>query len=297
MKPGNVLQYINVKSNHPPSVIKAVPKGINKRLSEISSDEQSFKNATPEYQAALKNSGFTFELKYEPQTPPNSPNPRKRTRNITWFNPPFDLQVKSNIGREFLQAINESFPEGHVLKPIFNRNTVKISYSCMPNVKNTIDSHNKQKLNADTPPTPEKPCNCRDKSDCPFEGKSCRESGVIYQATVTSNNKKETYIGLTDTPFKLRLSNHKQSFKNKEKMYATELSKYVWSLKEANIDYQIKWKLVGRATSYSNITKKCNLCLLEKFYILRHRDMASINKKTELVSCCRHKHKFLLCNA
>ena len=46
----------------------------------------------------------------------------------------------------FLGIVNSSFPEGHALKPIFNRNTLKLSYSCMPNVKNTIDAHNKAQL-------------------------------------------------------------------------------------------------------------------------------------------------------
>ena len=40
MKPGNVPTYIHTKSNHPPSAIEAVPEGINKRLSDISADQE-----------------------------------------------------------------------------------------------------------------------------------------------------------------------------------------------------------------------------------------------------------------
>ena len=39
-----------------------------------------------------------------------------------------------------------SFPAGHKLRKIFNRNTIKLSYSCMPNVKQIIDGHNKAML-------------------------------------------------------------------------------------------------------------------------------------------------------
>ena len=46
----------------------------------------------------------------------------------------------------------------------------------------------------------------------PFENK-CLTKGIIYQATVTSEEGSETYIGLTDTEFKSRVRNHKQSFK------------------------------------------------------------------------------------
>ena len=41
----------------------------------------------------------------------------------------------------------------------------------------------------------------------------------------------------------------------------TELSKYVWSLKERKINYQIKWRKVKQARSYSNVNKKKMLSL------------------------------------
>ena len=38
------------------------------------------------------------------------------------------------------------------MKKIFNRNTLKLCYSCMPNVKQTIDEHNKATLQKVTQP-------------------------------------------------------------------------------------------------------------------------------------------------
>ena len=35
-KPDSDLNYVNIKSNHPPLVLKNIPLGINKRLSNIS---------------------------------------------------------------------------------------------------------------------------------------------------------------------------------------------------------------------------------------------------------------------
>jgi hypothetical protein len=52
--------------------------------------------------------------------------------------------VSTNIGQTFLNIIDDEFPPGHPLHKIFNRNTVKISYSCMPNIKQTIDGHAQQ---------------------------------------------------------------------------------------------------------------------------------------------------------
>ena len=74
----------------------------------------------------------------------------------------------------------------------------------------------------------------------------------------------------------------------------TELSKYVWELKQKKIQHRITWKIIDKAHPYSPISKRCNLCILEKYYILRHRDKATLNKRSELTSSCRHASKFLL---
>ena len=120
MKPGNTPLYVHAMSNHPPEILKRIPESINQRLSDISSDEREFNNAAPPYQAALKKSGYEYKLHFAPKDRRNKRR-RKRTRNITWFNPPFDARVKTNLGREFLKIVRECFPKCHVLHTIFNR--------------------------------------------------------------------------------------------------------------------------------------------------------------------------------
>ena len=191
-----------------------------------------------------------------------------------------------------------------MLRTIFNRSTLKLSYSCLPNIKNTIDSHNKAQLKkSDT--EAKKDCNCRNKANCPLTG-NCREHNIVYQATVTTrendNNRTkkkntESYVGLTENEFEKRFANHKQSFANPRLRNATELSKYIWSLKEKNTEYDIAWRILGKAESYTNRTKRCNLCNLEKFHTICHQDKATLNKKSELVNHCLHAKKFLLKNA
>ena len=194
-----------------------------------------------------------------------------------------------------MKIIDECFPKGHTLRPVFNRSTFKISYSCMPNIKKIIDAHNKKLTSSKETVRGEKTCNCRKRDQLPLEN-NCLSKGIVYQATVTSEGGNETYIGITDTEIKSRFRNHKQSF---EKKYAnqTELSKYVWELKRKKIEYQITWKIIDKASSYSPISKRCNLCILEKYYILKHRDKATLNKRSELASSCyMHASKFLLKN-
>ena len=48
-----------------------------------------------------------------------------------WFNPPFSLNVKINIGEEIFKLIRKHFPRNHSLRKIFNLNTIEISYSSM----------------------------------------------------------------------------------------------------------------------------------------------------------------------
>ena len=58
IKEGNIPLYVHQESNHPPSILRNIPESINKRLSEISSDKESFDSAKGVYQEALDKSGY-----------------------------------------------------------------------------------------------------------------------------------------------------------------------------------------------------------------------------------------------
>ena len=120
---------------------------------------------------------------------------------------------------------------------------------------------------------------------------------MVYQATVTreDNFEEKTYVDLTEGAFKTRY-NHTCSFKSLKHRNSTELSKYIWHLKDSNIVYSIKWKIIKRRRPYSNKTKRCNLCLYEKFFIIYHPELSSLNSRTELILTCRHRNKYLLSN-
>ena len=92
--------------------------------------------------------------------------PKSRFWNTIWFNPPFNKAVSTNIVKIFLWLINRHFPKSHRLHKMFNRNTVKISYSCIQNmskiykgqnIKITSISCNQLTL-----------CNCWVKGECPI---------------------------------------------------------------------------------------------------------------------------------
>ena len=267
---------------------------INKRLSNIASNQDVFNETVKPYQEAINDSGHDHQLTFKPKSDNNKK--RKRKRNITWYNPPWNANLKTNIGRKFLNAVNKCFPKNHPLNKIFNKHTLKLSYSCMPNVKSIISSHNKKVLSTNNTEQvqTDKECNCRKKNECPLEGK-CLQTNVIYQATVTTETTKETYIGLA-TNFKERYRNHKCSLKLSKRRNETELSKYIWKLKEEKKDYNIKWKIIKKCQPYNNITKTCNLCLSEKFIIICKKHLCSLNRRNELASPCQHRNRFTLRN-
>ena len=130
-KPNTVPLYIHCQSNHPPSVIKNIPAAINRRLSSISCNEAVFNAAAPAYQEALNKSGYKQVLKFDTGAATQKEKSRNRTRRISWFNPPYNINTKTNIGSKFLNLIDSSFPPGHPLKQICNRNTIKLSYALL----------------------------------------------------------------------------------------------------------------------------------------------------------------------
>ena len=208
-KPNNNPVYINKHSNHPPNIINEVPKALSKRLTSISCNKNVFDRNIGIYNTALKNSGFDQTLTYDEQDELTSDSvneesnqTRKRKRNIIWYNPPYSMSVKTNVGKIFFKLLRKHFPPSHPMYTIFNTNKVKISYRCFPNIGSIISFHNKKILYSDNT---EYGCNCNDKNKCPLDNK-CLTPRIVYRADVTNDQTQEQkfYYGISDTPFKER---------------------------------------------------------------------------------------------
>ena len=208
-KPDNYPLYINAKSNHPPSIIKHLPATISTRISSLSCDPHEFNKASQVYNDALKTSGYRESLQYVRNDNRADHRRRNRHRNIIWFNPPYSENVQTNIARSFLHLVDKHFPRSHILHKVFNRNNVKVSYSCTNNMTSIIRSHNSKILAKDGAHVESnKSCNCRNKDLCPLDG-ACLVSNVVYKATVaTTPGETKVYIGMTEHSFKTRYNNH-----------------------------------------------------------------------------------------
>ena len=202
--------------------------------------------------------------------------------------------VRTNIGSKFLKLVEKHFHPGNPLRKIFNRNTIKLSYRCTPNLATIISGHNKKILKESGNPVVKKTCSCPRGATCPLDG-NCLQTNMVYQAKVTyAGGPEETYIGLTAPTFKSRLGNHKMSFNNPTYETKTQLIKHIWSIKRKNQDYDIDWKLVTKAKPFNPVTGICNLCTAEKYHIIFKPELGSRNKRGEFKSHCRHKEGLLL---
>ena len=163
----------------------------------------------------------------------------------------------------------------------------------MPNMGAIISAHNTKVL-APSPAPPTSTCNCRQPQNCPLDGR-CKTECIVYKATVSAPNKPTLhYHGHTEGAFKTRYTLHKRSFENRLHSAETELSKYLWKLWDSKprIKGTVKWDIVKRATPYKCGSRRCDLCLTEKMVIAAADPSTSLNKRTEIMSTCRHRRKF-----
>ena len=169
-----------------------------KRIRNLSANEKIFQECSKIYMAAFKNSGFREEFTYQEENIPNDINKEKNKygqkmeKKIIWFNPTFCRLASTNIGNYFLKLIDKHFKHDNILHKIFNRKTLKITYSCTKNIFQIINNHNKEvikefqdRTNNDNNNNNSKQneCNCKTRNDCPING-LCNLNNVVYQGTI-----------------------------------------------------------------------------------------------------------------
>ena len=235
-KPGNPPLLIHVNSNHPPAgSISTI-----KRISKLSCNTERFAKAAPIYVEAIRKSGFKEPIKRAIAIN-HKPRIKTRKRNIIWFNPPYSMNVATNVGRTFLELVNKHFPAGNQFNVLFNKNNMKVSYGCMENMAQVIKRHN-NKILYNNHRRKEEACQCRNQNECLLM-ESKKEPSPSGPITSNSNTVKKNYIGMTEGSFETRFNNHTSSFNHKKYSTKRTLSKYVWKLKDNNEDYSIKWSI------------------------------------------------------
>ena len=157
---------------------------------------------------------MTFSSGDDPQPTRN----RNRKRKVIWYNPPWNANVKTNLGRKFINIINRCFPNEHPVHKIFNKHTLKLSYSCMPDIKSIISSHNKAVLSnfyQSQTQTNDKECNCRKKDQCPLDGKCLSQMSFTKpQSQHKHHQTHKNARGIIQHPFDTKARETKLNYVN-----------------------------------------------------------------------------------
>ena len=72
LKVNNNIVYVNTEFNHPSFKIKQLPKLIELRLSQLSANEEIFKNSIKPYKEALTKTRYKLEMRYQLDIRPNT---------------------------------------------------------------------------------------------------------------------------------------------------------------------------------------------------------------------------------
>ena len=119
---------------------------------------------------------------------------------------------------------------------------------------------------------------------------------IVYKAKVHVKGQTDKfYFGLSETAFKARWRNHKTTFTHSRYRNSTELSSYIWKLRDDGIpdsDVEISWSIYQKSRKYQCGTRSCDLCLSEKLAISSANKSSLLNKRTELATACVHRSKF-----
>ena len=107
-------------------------------------------------------------------------------------------------------------------------------------------------------------------------------------------NKTNIIMELVRKTLKSIITTTQHLLETKIQKKSTELSKYIWELKDNNIQDNLKWHIASKAHLYACRSKKCDLCLTGKLTIIKADPETLLNTHDELVSKCRHMNKFTL---
>ena len=100
--------------------------------------------------------------------------------------------------------------------------------------------------------------------------------------------------------FKKRYANHKRSFIHKRSIIRsrykndTKLHVEYWNVKAGSSNPKVTWVVKNQFSAYNPRSKRCYLCLNEKLEILEDKENNLLNKKSEIISKCRHQSKYML---
>ena len=319
LKPNQQLKYLNRGSAHTPGCFKAIPNGVMKRLTKLTSVDESnydskLEELYPVHFAALEHSKLvkpnttptlgelTKKMEEEKLDTVSQALKKRRERDrkrAIYFKIGYSDFWKKPIHKT-LKEIKSRFPSLSWLR-------ISMSYHRFTNIREHFQGDLNSKLNDGLRSLDfeDLDCNCRNREACPYGG-FCRRSIVVYKATCLKTGKQ--YIGNTQQHVKKRIQQHVQDvkqlvLKNKSSdSFASHFACFIpreTEKKEIKNHVRLKVDILWQGKPLSTVktfgTKSCKLCARERLEILKftskHPNLA-INKCNEIYGACRHKPRF-----
>ena len=196
MKPNQALKYLNNDSSHNPSCHKAIPVGVSKRLTRLTTitDENVDMNLDeiyPNHFKALEHAGLLKEVETktigqirdemialeENEAEKNNKKRRQRDRKrAIYFRVGFSNYWREPI-HKMISRIKAHFPSLKWLR-------VSMSYHRFPNLRESFQGDLNKKLveGIQSRDFKQLKCNCRKGTKCMLDG-NCRTKIVLYKIT------------------------------------------------------------------------------------------------------------------
>ena len=132
---------------------------------------------------------------------------------------------------------------------------------------------------------------------------TCSDCGQLFffkTANPSSRSSPKSFLlYFLDNTFKIYVSTTShtsapsQNIKHKNNK---ELSKEFWEIKNCSGTPKITWKIIRICRPYYPNSKRCLLCLNEKYEIATYKGDNLLNKRTEIINTCRNRSKYKLAN-
>ena len=116
------------------------------------------------------------------------------------------------------------------------------------------------------------------------------KESMVYQANITTNisgYKEKTYLGPSETIFKIHYGSHEKSFTKQP--LDTELSKERLMVKKQRNTHN-----EAESVKEISLLQSFILCLNEKYEIATNKRDDLLSKRTEIFGTCRHRNRYKL---
>ena len=127
-----------------------------------------------------------------------------------------------------MNLLYQLFPKSNKLHAIFNRNTIRVSCSCIQNMSSIPKSHSRKVINKDVKEL--KPCNCRLKPACPLHCQ-CQVTDIFKSTVLSPEKQNKVYLGTAEGDQNCMRTNENIKFKRNSSIVhiqkGTTLFKYI----------------------------------------------------------------------